>query len=98
MKPAPALTLLALGAVILSALLGASSPLGFLLLAFIISYIAFRKELLWRVRNRLLVTYILFGVVPIILIALGLTLAAMLSPLRGSWRGLGRPILATRSP
>ena len=77
-KIALALTLLALGAVILSALLGRSSPLGFLLLAFIISYIAFRKELLWRVRNRLFVTYFLFGVVPIILIALGLTLAAEL--------------------
>ncbi|HEX8882243.1 MAG TPA: hypothetical protein VF749_19515, partial [Candidatus Acidoferrum sp.] len=73
-----ALTLLALSAVIFSALLGGSSPLGFLLLAFIISYVAFRKELLWRVRNRLLVTYILLGVVPIILIALALTLAAEL--------------------
>jgi hypothetical protein len=77
-KVALALMFLALGAVILSALLGGSSPLGFLLLAFIIGYIAFRKELLWPVRNRLLVTYILFGVVSIFLIALGLTLAAEL--------------------
>ncbi len=75
-KIALVLILLALGAVILSAPLGGNSLFGSLLLAFIIGYIAFRKELLWRMRNRLLVTYLLFGVVPLFLIAFGMTLTA----------------------
>jgi sigma-B regulation protein RsbU (phosphoserine phosphatase) len=77
-KIALVLILLALGAVILSALLSGSSRFGLLLLALIIGYIAFRKELLWRMRNRLLVAYILFGVVPIFLMAFGLTLTTEL--------------------
>jgi O-antigen ligase len=74
-RVALALTVLALGAVIASYLFGGTSG-GFVTLAFIVCYIAFRKELLWRVRNRLLVTYFLFGVVPIFLIGLSLMLAA----------------------
>jgi sigma-B regulation protein RsbU (phosphoserine phosphatase) len=77
-KIALVLILLALGAVILSALLSGSSRFGLLLLALIIGYIAFRKELLWRMRNRLLVSYILFGVVPMFLMAFGLTLTTEL--------------------
>ena len=42
---------------------------GLLILALLISLLAFRKQILWRVRNRLLITYFLFGVVPIVLIS-----------------------------
>ena len=72
-RVALALMVLAVGALIAS---GGTSASGFVTLAFIVCYIAFRKELLWRVRNRLLVTYFLFGVVPIFLIGLSLMLAA----------------------
>src|SRR5262249_16305004 len=47
-------------------------------LAILVCGIPFRKDLLWRVRNRLLVTYVLFGVVPLFLIALLLMLAGEL--------------------
>jgi sigma-B regulation protein RsbU (phosphoserine phosphatase) len=40
--------------------------------------IAFRRELLWGVRSRLLVTYFLFGVVPVFLIAFAVMLAGEL--------------------
>ncbi len=68
-----ALTVLALCAVIVSYFAGGNSRSDFLLVTLVLCYIAFRKELLWRVRNRLLVTYILFGIVPIFLIGLALT-------------------------
>ena len=72
------LILLAVGDVIFSFLSGGSSSLGLIILAFLLCYLAFRKELLWRVRNRLLVTYFLFGVVPIFLIGLLLVLSVQL--------------------
>jgi sigma-B regulation protein RsbU (phosphoserine phosphatase) len=77
------LVALAVGAVVASYLsrgssTGGSSGFGFVALALLVCYLAFRKELLWRVRNRLLVTYILFGVVPIFLIGFLLTLTAEL--------------------
>jgi hypothetical protein len=50
----------------------------FVLLALILCYIAFRKELLWRIRNRLLITSFLFAVVPIFLIGLALILTTEL--------------------
>jgi sigma-B regulation protein RsbU (phosphoserine phosphatase) len=77
-RVALALMLLAVGAVIVSYLSGGTSASEFVTLALIVCYIAFRKELLWRVRNRLLVTYFLFGVVPILLIGLLLMLTAEL--------------------
>ncbi len=49
-----------------------------LVLALVIGIIAFRKELLWRVRTRLLITYLLFGVVPIFLIWLSFMLTSEL--------------------
>lgn len=73
-----AVTGIAAAAVVFSSIFGGSSAFGFLTLAFILCSIAFRKELLWRVRNRLLVTYFLFGVVPIFLIAFLLMLSAEL--------------------
>ncbi len=77
-RVALALTVLALGVVVFSSLSVGTSHSGFVLLALIVCYIAFRKELLWRVRNRLLVTFFLFGVLPIFLIGLMLTLSAEL--------------------
>ncbi len=77
-RVALALMLLAALGAILSYVSGGSSASGFLILAFILCFIAFRKELLWRVRNRLLVTYLLFGVVPIFLIAFLLMLSTEL--------------------
>jgi phosphoserine phosphatase RsbU/P len=47
-----------------------TSGSGFVTVAAIIGYLAFRKELLWRVRNRLLVTFFLAGVIPIFLMAM----------------------------
>lgn len=41
-----------------------------LILALLVAGFAFRKQLLWRVRNRLLLSYVLFGVVPLVLISL----------------------------
>ena len=73
-----ALIIFAVGDVIVSYHSGGTSASGFVTLAVIVCYIAFRKELLWRVRNRLLVTYFLFGVVPIFLIGWSLTLTAEL--------------------
>jgi phosphoserine phosphatase RsbU/P len=72
------LIMVAVAAVILALLMGKSTPLFFLFLALAIGYFAFQKELLWRVRNRLLVTYFLFGVVPIFLIGLALIIVAHL--------------------
>jgi sigma-B regulation protein RsbU (phosphoserine phosphatase) len=71
-KVALALMLLALGAAIVSYCSGRTSTAEFVLLALILCYIAFRKELLWRIRNRLLITSFLFAVVPIFLIGLAL--------------------------
>jgi sigma-B regulation protein RsbU (phosphoserine phosphatase) len=42
---------------------------GLVILAFLLIGLAFRRQLLWRVRNRLLLSYFLFGVVPIVLIS-----------------------------
>jgi phosphoserine phosphatase RsbU/P len=69
-RVALALMVLAVGAAITSHPSGGTSASGFVTVALILCYIAFRKELLWRVRNRLLVTYFLFGVVPLVLIGL----------------------------
>jgi sigma-B regulation protein RsbU (phosphoserine phosphatase) len=66
------------GVAIISYLTGGTSGSGLVTLALIISFLAFRKELLWRVRNRLLVTYFIFGVVPIFVIALLLVVIAEL--------------------
>ena len=57
---------------------GGRSGFGLLILAVIVCFIAFRRPLLWRVRNRLLFTFFLFGVVPIFLIAFMLMLSAEL--------------------
>jgi sigma-B regulation protein RsbU (phosphoserine phosphatase) len=73
-----ALMVLAVCAVIVSTLSGGPSASGLATLAFIVGGIAFRKELLWRVRNRLLVSYFLFGVVPVFLIVWLLLLAGEL--------------------
>jgi phosphoserine phosphatase RsbU/P len=51
---------------------------GLILLAFVLCVFVFRRELLWRVRNRLFVTYLLFGAVPVLLIGLALVLASEL--------------------
>src|SRR5260370_22167860 len=58
-----ALMLLAVGASIVSYCSGRASTAEFVLLALILRYIAFRKELLWRIRNRLLITAFLFALV-----------------------------------
>ena len=49
---------------------------GLVMLAFLLAGVAFRRQLLWRVRNRLLLSYFLFGVVPVVLI--GAFIAVML--------------------
>ncbi|HEY3936616.1 MAG TPA: SpoIIE family protein phosphatase [Bryobacteraceae bacterium] len=77
-RAALALMVLTVGAAVTSYLSGGNSGFSFVALGFLVCYLAFRKELLWRVRNRLLVTYILFGVVPIFLIGFLLTLTAEL--------------------
>jgi hypothetical protein len=68
--------ILTVGAIIVSHLFAGASVSGLAALALVMCGVAFRKELLWRVRNRLLVTYLLFGVIPIVLIGLALMLAA----------------------
>jgi hypothetical protein len=40
---------------------GSDSPIGTIILATLIALVAFRKPLLWRVRNRLLITYLLLA-------------------------------------
>jgi phosphoserine phosphatase RsbU/P len=70
------LLLLAVAAVIVSYVSGGASGFGFVVLALILCGVAFRRELLWRVRNRLLLAYCLFGVVPILLIVLALVFTA----------------------
>ena len=77
-KVALVLMLLAVGTVLISYHSRGTSAIELVILAFATCYIAFRKELLWRVRNRLLVTYFLFGVVPIFLVGLALMLTAEL--------------------
>ena len=72
------LMLLAVGAAIVSFYFGGTSDADLVLLALILCYAAFRKELLWSVRNRLLVTSFLLAVVPILLIGLALTLTTEL--------------------
>lgn len=47
-----------------------STPAVFVVLAVLIAFFAFRKQLLWRVRNRLLLTFFLVGVVPVVLVGL----------------------------
>jgi phosphoserine phosphatase RsbU/P len=71
-----ALIILAVGTVVVSFLLDGTTSSGFVTLASILGYIAFRKELLWRVRNRLLITYLFFGVVPLFVIGLLLMVTA----------------------
>lgn len=77
-KVALALMLLAVSAAIVSYCSGRTSTAEFVLLALILCYVAFRKELLWRIRNRLLITSFLFAVVPIILIGWALIIATEL--------------------
>jgi hypothetical protein len=77
-KVALTLMLLAVGAAIVSYCSGRTSTAEFVLLALTLCYIAFRKELLWRIRNRLLITSFLFAVVPILLIGLALVLTTEL--------------------
>jgi O-antigen ligase len=77
-RVALALMLMAVGAAIVSYCSGRTSAAEFVLLALILCYIAFRKELLWRIRNRLLITSFLFAVVPIFLIGLALVLTTEL--------------------
>jgi sigma-B regulation protein RsbU (phosphoserine phosphatase) len=56
---------------------------GLSILALLVAGFAFRKQLLWRVRNRLLLSYVLFGVVPLALVYLlmALTLRLGVGPL-----------------
>jgi hypothetical protein len=54
-KVALALRLLAVVAAIVSYCFGRTSAAESVLLALILSYIAFRNELVWRIRNRLLI-------------------------------------------
>jgi sigma-B regulation protein RsbU (phosphoserine phosphatase) len=58
---------------------GQSTPTTFVVIASFIAFSAFRKQLLWRVRNRLLLTFFLFGVVPLLLIGLMLTFSIELA-------------------
>src|SRR6185437_15014574 len=51
---------------------------GWMLPALLIAFLAFRRRLLWGVRNRLLVTYFLFGIVPLFLISWMLAFTSML--------------------
>jgi sigma-B regulation protein RsbU (phosphoserine phosphatase) len=77
-QAALALLAVAAGAVAIAVLTGGRPPSGLLAIALILCGIAFRKELLWGVRSRLLVTYFLFGVVPVFLIAFAVMLAGEL--------------------
>ena len=45
-----------------------NSIISLVILAILLAGFAFRRELLWRVRNRLVLSYFLFGVVPVFLI------------------------------
>jgi sigma-B regulation protein RsbU (phosphoserine phosphatase) len=63
-----ALIVLATGGSLISFFFRGTSSSGFVTLAVILGYVAFRRELLWRVRNRLLITYLLSAVVPLLLI------------------------------
>jgi sigma-B regulation protein RsbU (phosphoserine phosphatase) len=49
-----------------------------IMLAGLIAFFAFRRQLLWRVRNRLLITFVLLGAVPMFLIFWSLWLTAVL--------------------
>jgi sigma-B regulation protein RsbU (phosphoserine phosphatase) len=55
-----------------------NTSFGLLIPALLVCFFAFYRRILWRVRNRLLVTYFLFGVVPVILIGLLLFFVAQL--------------------
>jgi hypothetical protein len=54
------------------------SSAGSFLFAALLTFAAFRGQILWRVRNRLLLTFFLFGIVPLFLISTMLYLSAML--------------------
>ncbi|HEV8417039.1 MAG TPA: SpoIIE family protein phosphatase [Bryobacteraceae bacterium] len=74
-----ALCLLAIALARLAFTINGDDPsYGLLVLALVTSFFAFYRHLLWRVRNRLLVTYFLFGVVPVLLIGLLLFFCAQL--------------------
>lgn len=77
-KLALLLTLIAVCTYIFSYHSGSSSTLDFVLLSLILCFIAFRKELLWRIRNRLLITSFLLSVVPVILITWALIITSEL--------------------
>ncbi len=70
--------LLAVSAAIASFFSGRTSTGEFVLLALVLCYVAFRKELLWRIRNRLLITSFLFAVVPVFLIGWALIITTEL--------------------
>jgi sigma-B regulation protein RsbU (phosphoserine phosphatase) len=67
---------LAVAAALVSSISGRTTSAEPVILASLLVAIALRKELLWRVRNRLLLTYFLFGVVPIVLIGWSMAIAA----------------------
>jgi hypothetical protein len=79
-KVAMALMLLLVSAAIVSYCSGRTSTAEFVPLALILCYIAFRKELLWRIRNRLLLTPFRFAVVPIVLVGWALIITTELLP------------------
>lgn len=56
-----------------------TTVISFVILAGFLALLAFRKRLLWHVRNRLLLTFFLFGVVPVSLIGLMLVLSIELA-------------------
>jgi sigma-B regulation protein RsbU (phosphoserine phosphatase) len=55
-----------------------NTPTELVVLASLVAFSAFRKQLLWRVRNRLLFTFFIFGVVPLFLIFWFLELSTLL--------------------
>jgi hypothetical protein len=71
------LLLAAIGAFAYQSAKDANPSAGSIILALLL-FFAFRRRLLWRVRNRLLITFFLFGVVPVFLIFWLLQLTAIL--------------------
>lgn len=63
----------------LALIFGWNSLTSLVIIASLFVLFAFRKPLLWRVRNRLFLTFFLFGVVPILLIGLMLVLLVELA-------------------
>lgn len=63
-----ALLVVAIGAWVVRLIIGGGSGVPAVLLTGFIALTAFRARILWRVRNRLLFTFFLFGVVPLYLI------------------------------